>query len=572
MATLFAALLLCAARVTSGYDYVVVGGGVAGSIVATRLAATHSVLLLNIAGSPPAQYDSPVVVSDELIVKTNLSATPGMSARIHQPGYKPVQFFSTGETGSSPARWLGGSSLVGLTLFLYEKDMDWGPGWDWNVMQNYMLKSKIQPTHHPRYLHPLTQEFLEAVPAAKATPSSQRPDGTKITAHAAYIANSAPLKLTVMENVRADRLIIHGGVCRGVLVRDLKNGGTRSIEAEKEVIVSAGYLYTPKLLFLSGIGDAKDLAQAGLEVVKDMPAVGKNLTAPRFTPLSWRTSTPTLSHMMGPPISKEGPAVQEAFNSVIAEATVHMGKHAIAQFMPLYYAPKKAPLQYSLQGEPWPLETNAYTILVTMATAAKGAIAIDSDPDMSPTITHDPMTPEDIERGAEAVRAAEKLGAKLTSEGRVEHDQDWSAVYDGRGTCRMGSDPRTSVVDPMLRVHGIRGLRIVDGSVLPSSTPYLAMPEVLMLAERAADLILDVPTYAVSELKPEQTLESVVSASHIQQEPRAKVPDSTSEHVEWLHVSVALLAFSAVLGVAARVLTHRRSSSTKDVADFYTQA
>jgi choline dehydrogenase-like flavoprotein len=389
-ASLSAALLLCLARAASGYDYVVVGGGVAGSIVATRLAATHSVLLLNIAGRPPAQYDSPVMVSDELILKTNLSATPGMSARIHQPGYGPVQFFSTGETGSSPTRWLGGSSLVGLTLFLYDKGMDWGPGWDWEIMQNYMLKSRIQPTHHPRYLHPLTRQFLEAVPAAQATPSSQRPDGTKVTAHAAYLASAPPQGLTVMENVRADRLVIDGGVCRGVVVRDLQRGGSRSIMAGKEVIVSAGYLYTPKLLFLSGVGDARDLANAGLQVVKDMPAVGKNLTAPRFTPLSWRTSTPTFSRMMGPPISKEGPTDHEAFNSVIAEATVPVGEQAIAQFMPLYYAPKTAPLPYSLQGEPWPLETNAYTVMVTMATAARGSVAIDADPDVSPTITHDP--------------------------------------------------------------------------------------------------------------------------------------------------------------------------------------
>merc|ERR550514_2621333 len=133
---------------------------------------------------------------------------------------------------------------------------------------------------------------------------------------------------------------------------------------------------------------------------------------------------------MGTPISKEGSAVHEAFQSVVAEATVPLGKGAMAQFMPLYYAPRSAPLQYSLEGEPWPLETNAYTVCVTMATQARGTITIDKDPSVSPIITHDPMTPEDLERGATAVRAAEKLGASLPSEGRVEHPQDWSAVYD----------------------------------------------------------------------------------------------------------------------------------------------
>jgi len=182
-----------------------------------------------------------------------------MSSNIQQPGYRPRPFYSTGLTGSSSSRYLGGSSVVGLSLFLYDEEMDWAPGWDWNIMQNYMLKSNIQPTHHPTYLHPLTQDFLKALPSAQVTPSSQRPDGTKITAHAAYIINLSPEKLTIMENVRADRLIIDGGVCRGVVVRDLANGGHRTITAVREVIVSAGYLYTPRLLFLSGIGDAKHL-------------------------------------------------------------------------------------------------------------------------------------------------------------------------------------------------------------------------------------------------------------------------------------------------------------------------
>jgi len=212
-------------------------------------------------------------------------------------------------------------------------------------------------------------------------------------------------------------------------------------------------------------------------------------------------------------------------------------------------------------------------IMVTMATAATGSVAIDADPDVSPTITHDPLTPADAERGAAAVRAAEQLGDRLASEGRVEHSQDWSAVYDGRGTCRMGTDPRTSVVDPMLRVHGIRGLRVVDGSVLPSSTPYLAMPEVLMLAERAADLILDVQTYAASDLKPGQTLlEAAASASGAQAELSAEGADAAVRHVEPTPASAALLALFAVLGVGAVLLSRRQAQSTTDVGDFYVQA
>jgi len=563
MFRLVSAVLLSTSVCAAGYDYVVVGGGVAGSVVATRLAEKHSVLLLNIAGAPPSKYNSAVIASDELIMQTNLTATPGMAARIHQPGYAPVPKFSTGETGSSPARWLGGSSLVGLSLFLYDKTMDWAPGWDWNIMMNYMLKSEIQPTHHPVYLHPLTKAFIEAVPGAMATPSSQRPDGTKITAQAAYL-EKAPEKLTIMEGVRADRLIIEGDVCTGVEVRDLKTGGYKTIRAGKEVIVSTGYLYTPRLLFLSGLGDAKELAASGIPVVKDLPAVGKNLLAPRFTPVSWHTSEPTLAQMMGPPISK-GPSVKEAFQSVVAEATVQLSKDAIAQFMPLYYAPKSAPLQYSLQGEPWPLSTNAYTVLVTMRTEAKGMIKIDKAPDVSPIIVHEPLTPKDRERGAAAVDAAVGMGSALPSKGRVEHEQDWSAVYDGRGTCRMGTDPSASVVDTSLRVHGVRNLRIVDGSAIPAGTPFLALPEVLMLAERAADLIGGAQTYAVADIPNGASLWEVVQNAEVSpSDMAARAVPSSEEGVPASTVIMLCAAVSLISGAVAWRFTPRRAAEMSD--------
>merc|ERR1719471_24005 len=142
----------------------------------------------------------------------------------------------------------------------------------------------------------------------------------------------------------------------------------------------------------------------------------------------------------------------------------------MVQFMPLYYAPSSAPLQYSLQGEPWPLATNAYTLLVTMRTEASGSVKIDRDPDVSPLVVIEPLTPEDAKRGAEAVEAAMRLGSALPSQGRVQHVQDWSAVYDGRGTCRMGSDPRSSVVDTYLRVHRCSP-RSRSQSLLPTRSP-----------------------------------------------------------------------------------------------------
>jgi len=266
---------------------------------------------------------------------------------------------------------------------------------------------------------------------------------------------------------------------------------------------------------LSGLGPQKDLESVGLRVVKDLPAVGRNLTAARFSPLAWRTPEPTLSQMMGSPISSsQFQAVPAAYGSAVMEATARVRSAAgaradpsakradiVLSFMPLFYAPKKAPMQYSLQGEEWPLKTNAFSILATLGeTKAQGTVTFPSgSPDVSPVVTHHAMTdPEDLARATEAVELARKIGgssdftrgAEAVDNGAGAPDM-WTAVYDGRGTCRMGTHPNDSVVDQKLRVHGISGLRIVDGSVIPVASPYLAVPEVLALAERASDLILD---------------------------------------------------------------------------------
>jgi len=205
--------------------------------------------------------------------------------------------------------------------------------------------------------------------------------------------------------------------------------------------------------------------------------------------------------------------VPEAFGSALLEATARFRSQAAREaeptaerpdiavmFMPLYYAPKSAPLQYSLQGEDWPLQTNAYTLLATLGeTKAQGSVTFPAgSPDESPVVTHEPLThPHDLQMAEEAVAWARRVGgsthfnATLGAVGNGAGAADmFSAVYDGRGTCRMGDSERDSVVSRDLKVHGIEGLRIADGSVIPQASPYLAQPEVLLVAERASELLL----------------------------------------------------------------------------------
>merc|ERR1719330_979343 len=131
--------------------------------------------------------------------------------------------------------------------------------------------------------------------------------------------------------------------------------------------------------------------------------------------------------MMGAPVSPKGQqTVPEAFGSALMEATARFRSRAAAEaephaerpdvavmFMPLYYAPKSAPLQYSLQGESWPLQTNAYTLLVTLGeTKAQGSVTFPSgSPDLSPVVTHEALSdPHDLRVAEEAVAWARKIG------------------------------------------------------------------------------------------------------------------------------------------------------------------
>lgn len=534
------------------FDFVIVGGGTAGSILANRLSESgkHTVLVLNVAGAPPSAYSGPALLTDEFIMRKNLSADDGLRARIRQPGYTPMPAFSTAETGSSPARWLGGSTLVSISLYLrdHPEAFDaWGREWGYPHVRKYFNRvengsaikdgdygqhGSYRITGKPAYVHPLTREFLAAAeseglplvsdlntqkgPGVGITPVSQKTDGTKAHAFDAFLKPALDRNnLVVRSGARADRLLVDdGNRCRGVAYRQLASGEDRVVHAKKEVILSSGYIYSPRLLFLSGIGDREDLKRVGLQVKHDLPAVGKYLTAARYTPLSWHTKTPTLSEMMGSPVSAEGTQpVPEAFGSALMEATARIRSKAAKEadpkaerpdiavmFMPLYYAPKSAPLQYSLQGEDWPLKTNAYTLMATLGeTKAQGAVTFPTaSPDQSPVVTHEPLThPQDLRVAKEAVAWARKIGESgkfnaslgAVSNGAGNADM-FSAVYDGRGTCRMGNDDRESVVDTDLKVHGIEGLRVVDGSVIPHASPYLAQPEVLLVAERAAELML----------------------------------------------------------------------------------
>merc|ERR1712039_227419 len=169
-----------------------------------------------------------------------------------------------------------------------------------------------------------------------------------------------------------------------------------------------------------------------------------------------------------------------------------------------------------------------------------------------------------------AVEAAVGMGSALPSQGRVEHAQDWSAVYDGRGTCRMGTDPSASVVDTSLKVHGVRNLRIVDGSAIPVSTPFLALPEVMMLAERAADLIGGVQTSALADIPVGVSLWEVVQNAEVSPSDMAARAGPSSQ--EGLPVSTVAVLCAAVSLISGAVTWRFKPQGGAEMSDRYIMA
>jgi choline dehydrogenase-like flavoprotein len=291
--------------------------------------------------------------------------------------------------------------------------------------------------------------------------------------------------LTVLTGTRARRLVLEGGRCVGVDV------GGRELRAEQEVVVSAGTIESPKLLMLSGIGPAAELARVGVEVAVDLPGVGENLHDHVLSPVVCSSSRPM------PPV---------------VPGTTPLHVHLFARSKADLPAPDTQPLLFhvpaylpGMEGPP-----DGFTLLgALIRPQSRGRLTLASaDPDTPPAI--DPAylaeeadvdallwSLEQVREMSHAVALAEWRGEELypgpgvtSAEDLRNYVRDTAITYHHQvGTCRMGVDER-AVVDPQLRVRGVEGLRVADASVMPAVTAGNTHAPTTMIGERAADLVL----------------------------------------------------------------------------------
>jgi choline dehydrogenase len=497
------------------YDYVIVGAGSAGCVLAARLSEDPdaSVLLLE-AGGEAAGIRA---IADPGLWPANTKTKVDW-------GYDTVVQAGTGR--SHPivrGKVVGGSSAVNAMAFLrgdptvYDAWASAGnPGWDFASVLPYFKRSEtvqggdrnfrgdagpLRPAPIARP-NPLALSFLDACveaghPRTDDSNGARREgvalndlnivDGVRQSVADAYLtaAVRARPNLVIESGTRVLRLLLESDRCVGVTV--VADRMQWDIRASAEVILSAGAIDTPRLLMLSGIGAADELSALGIDVALDLPAVGRNLQDHTIAGL-----------------------VYEARRTIPAVAASNHGEASLLwRSSPAEPAADVHILMIDVPLTSMPTPPNCCTLLVAnLRPASFGATLLRSadpgqPPRINPNFLGEAADLEKVLRGLDAAReiaATPALGdwglrEVLPGPDAVTHDALTAFVraatesYNhASGTCRMG-ERDDCVVDSTLKVHGLDALRVADASIMPSLPDANPNATVVMIGEKAADLI-----------------------------------------------------------------------------------
>ncbi|MFE3189912.1 GMC family oxidoreductase [Nocardia sp. NPDC059240] len=528
-------------------DYIVIGSGSAGAIIARRLADSGAAVTLFEAGGPDR---SRLVRKPGMIGP--MHSVPQLKKRIDWGHYTVEQKHALGRTvPQTHGKVVGGSSSVNGMVFVRGNRRnfdDWAgegnSGWAYqDVLPSFKKFESFEdgasdfrgdsgPIRVIRAhdLTPASDAFMRAFTDTVDLPfnpdyngaeqdgisilQQSNSNGLRYSTSVGYL-DDRPKNLTVLPNTQVTRIVIENGRAVGVEYRT-GNGGLDVLRAEREIIVSAGTFGSPQLLMLSGIGPADHLRAFDIDVVADLP-VGDNLHDHLFVPMSF--AMPTAVRRSSPGYFARA-FVRESLrnNSTWLARSVF---EAVA-FLRTPYAVDAPDLQ--LHVLPWgypgpnqdapirhvPDPRQSLTVLVTMIyPRSRGTLRLTSaDPTAAPAIDPNYLAEQqDVDtlvHGMELTRevmAAKSISPAVDTEIApgpqyptradlaAEVPNRATTVYHPVGTCRMGTDAR-AVVDPTLRVRGIEALRVADASIMPSIVGGNTNAATMMIGEHAASIIL----------------------------------------------------------------------------------
>ena len=524
------------------FDYVVVGAGTAGCVLASRLSEDPSTRVALVEAGGPDRH--PLI---------HIPAT--VAAAISRPSLNwrfttvPQAHLAGRRIPIPRGRVIGGSgSINGMVYFRgHPSDFDdWAaagnPGWSYPEVLPYFLRSEKNDAYpnsvyhsqtgpmnvtHVRRPNPMTPAFLEAMRAMgfRLTDDFNGPtsegygprqgtirNGRRVSTATAYLRPAARrANLMILTHSRVLAVQIQKRRATGVSL--LGRGGKRELVARREVILCAGALLSPHLLMLSGVGDEQALRAAGIGVQHHLPGVGANyhdhlavavlmeMKNSDSYGISWRAAPRDLANVFEYALFRSGPLASNVFEATGFIRTRQELKRPDVQVV--FQAARRNRGTF-----PFPLGHGFAISIVGLYPKSRGRVRLaGSDPLAAPLV--DPQLLSDPDDAATLLRGL-KLGRQLTQASaftryRAREVQPGPGVQEEAalldyirrtagtvhhpcGSCRMGADDM-AVVDVQLRVRGLEALRVADASAFPSIVGGNTNAAVVMIAEKAADMI-----------------------------------------------------------------------------------